>query len=253
MIAEREVKCTVENFTGTESTTVYDPVLGNVELAFMIRWNYVCDDPYLQARGIGLQDAYTDQNGDLHYGGYYKLLTGEGGVWQGTGEVHNGASTSLYYGKGLYEGLILQAEGASEGLPEKIKVIKPTNFGPTPTPVEGALIYETEVTCPVSDVIPRGDGLSMVYSCTEPYLQGKSFSIIDTDKSAEPWVVSEFTEIVTGEGVWKGMCAATQDPKVNFPDKGKCIFSGERGYNGLMMTMAWDGDQVKIRVTEVAV
>ncbi len=97
----------------------------------------------------------------------------------------------------------------------------------------------------------RGLAVKMSYSCDEPYLKSYTFSIVDIIKTAEPWKVSQFTEIVTREnGVWKGKSEGEQDPEANHPNKGTCTFSGESVYKGLRMKMAWDGDQVEIRVTK---
>lgn len=273
VIIEKEINCPIANLSNDSSMTVADPELGNTDRAFFTYFNFGCDEPYFKGNLVGLQDSYSVEGGE-EFTGMYEIITDEGGAWLGGSGICKYSisdekliwTEASYHGEGKYEGLqLFYTQDVGSGL-INIRVVKPTGVETTATPKE-TVVVEKGVNCPSKGLytkpgkvvnnepgtgtVERGLAVKMSYTCDEPYLKGYTFSIVDIIKNAEPWTVSQFTEIVTREnGVWKGMCEGEQDPKANHPNKGTCKFIGESVYKGLRMEMAWDGDQVKIKVTK---
>lgn len=272
VIAEKDVSCPFEGYTDSSGVKLIDPELGETDRGWVSRWEFACDEPYIKGKVIGFQDGRIVSAG-YDWTGYYEIATDEGGVWRGLGTgKHHGPEGSgqvqvTLQGDGLYKGLTMIATLDKKGN-VKFKVIKPDTVEATPLAGTGTLVVENEATCPPMRYITqdpiattdnsdlgsavRGLRVQMNYNCPEPYLRGKTFSVVDVVKDGDPWAVTQFMEIVTIEsGVWKGMCIGEQPPDADHPNKGTCNFTGESVYKGMNMVMSWDGDQVKIKVTKL--
>jgi len=267
-IGEREATCPITNFWDDNSITVKDPELGSSDRAFFISWEFGCDEPYLKGKSFGLQDGYF-VGGDYHWTGQYEIVTDEGGVWTGIGynksENEQRSAYGTYQGSGKYTGLQMAFESTGDKV--KIKVTNaPLEETPPATGTE-TVILEKEITCAskpslgkhgytnpdVPDLanVEWGRLMTYLYTCDEPYLKGKQVSFANIQTGEDPSDVIMYSELVTDEdGAWVGPCEGSMTKDGRWPEKGKCTFQGASLYTGLVMTMEWEGDTIKLRIVQ---
>ena len=268
MVVEGEATCPIENFRESSSTSIKDPELGPSDRGFFISWSFGCDVPYLKGKSFGLQDGYFV--GDVyHWKGQYEITTDEGGIWTGIGynksENYQLSAYGTYLGSGKYEGLQMALELAGDQV--KYKVTNAQLEDTSTAQDAGTVVLEKELTCPsmkslgspgfINPDVPQLANvewarlMSRVYTCDEPYLKGKNISFLNIHTDKDPGEVMMFSELVTDEdGAWVGTCEGTMTRAGKWPEKAKCTFVGESIYKGLVMTMEWEGDAIKLRIVK---
>lgn len=268
VVIEGEATCPIENFKEASSTTIQDPELGPSDRAFFISWSFGCDVPYLKGRSYGLQDGYFVGD-DYYWTGQYEVVSEEGGVWTGFGynQSVDGkfSAHGTYLGSKEYQGLQMALELAGDQVKYKVTNALPEENGSTQE--AETLVLEKELTCssmkssgsqgytnpnvPQLANVEWARMMSRVYTCDEPYLEGKMVSFVNHHTAQDPGEIIMFSELVTDEdGAWVGTCQGTMTQAAQWPEKAGCTFEGASIYKGLRMTMDWEGDVIKLRIVK---